>query len=416
MINDFAWEYLYDGRDTDETADAVVVSDQAGVLLATYMRGWNITFSSSSDNGASWSEPIFVSGPLQADKNWISVSPVNQMDLFVTFNSQWPYEVHSKDKGETWSDPQKLDEIEGTYFFACGSVVRGDGTAFIAYAAVRDGNTTNPFSYVRIYSSNNYFNTFTIHEIDYWEGHQTCPEWADCGEDYLNGGCSLGVDTGGNVYFVYHAYPNHGNMSSSDNMDVFLSTMLSGSSVFSSPIVVSDFSQSTLIYAGFPMVAGGTSPGDVRLAWMDNRTGYWNLYYRESNDYFASSEPSVRLSNYDKFSFQSAAGFVFPYGDYGMLLVDRFGNSHVTWGEGLGHYAGGTVMYATTASYSSSDGDANDEDWKLAYGTAVAISCVFSFVGGLLVAIFVTYIHQRHMRAAAVDDKRGLLSINQSRA
>ncbi len=179
-----------------------------GVLLATYMSDWNITFKRSLNRGQSWSSPIYVSGTLQADKNWISMDPSDQSTLYVTFNSMWPYEVHSFDQGESWSEPLQLDEIEGTYFFGCGSVVRSDGTSFIAYTAVADGNFST--SYARVYSSNDHFSTFTVHQIDYWTGFQECPVWADCGSDYLNGACSLSIDAGDNVYYTYNAYSNHG--------------------------------------------------------------------------------------------------------------------------------------------------------------------------------------------------------------
>lgn len=85
-------------------------------------------------------------------------------------------------------------------------------------------------------------------------------------------------------------------------------------------------------FVGFPMVAGGLDGGDVRLAWMDNRTGMWNLWYRSSTNYFDPTQgggneaQSTRLSNYNKLiSFQNGEGFEFPYGDYGMMIVDELG-------------------------------------------------------------------------------------------
>lgn len=396
-INDFEWEYLDEGYGTTETADAVVVIDDKGTLLATYMRDWNITFKASYDQGKSWTQPQIISGDLQADKNWISISPSDQNRLYATFNSQWPFEVHSFDQGKTWSNPQVLDTITGNYFFACGSVVRRDGTAFIAYAAVDDGPLSNT-SYAMVYSSDDDFATWTSHTIAEWNGYQACPDWAECGDDYLNGACSIGIDVADNVYYVYNGYAD-----GEVDQQVFLSYMPAGSTIFSAPILVSDAPVNAGVFVGFPMVAGGRKNGDVKVTWMDNRTGMWNIYFRESDDFTTFTEESERLSTYNKFSFQSKDGFVFPYGDYGMMLVDENGHTHVVWGEGLGHYAGGTVMYTTTKPKSDGSGGLSNQ-------SIVIITCIVSFVFGMGLAAVGMFFIMRSTRHST--DKAHLTSSN----
>lgn len=150
QINNFTWEYLDRGYGTPELADSVVVADKIGTLYATYMRNWNISFSKSSDQGKTWSTPYLISGDLKSDKNWISIDPNNQNILYATFNSVLPYEVHSNDGGDTWSSPLLLDTTDEVYFFGCGSVVRSDGAAFIAYGAIADEDSTSP-SYAVVY-------------------------------------------------------------------------------------------------------------------------------------------------------------------------------------------------------------------------------------------------------------------------
>lgn len=332
MINNFTWEYLDRGEGTGETADSVVVIDNLGNLYATYMRDWNISFSKSSDQGKTWSTPFIISGELKSDKNWISIDPNNQNILYATFNSVLPYEVHSNDGGNTWSSPLLLDNIDEVYFFACGSVVRSDGVAFIGYGAIADEDSSSP-SYAIVYSSSDGFQTFQRYEIDYWTGLQSCPEWALCEPDFLNGGCSLSIDSSDNIYYVYNAYPSHG--VNRTQQGIFLSYLKPNDINFTSPILISD-SLNTIsnevIYVGFPMVSGGIQNGDVRIAWMDNRTGMWNLWYRSSMNFFdinqggGNEDESIRLSIYDKLtSFQNSNGFEFPYGDYGMMIVDENG-------------------------------------------------------------------------------------------
>ena len=331
IINNFTWEYLDRVKDTTETADSVVIIDKKGVLYATYMRDWNISFSMSENKGQTWTTPLIISSELKADKNWMSIDPINQNKLYATFNSILPYEVHSIDSGKTWSVPHLLDNIDQVYFFSCGSIVRSDGVVFIAYGAIADEGTTSP-SYAIVYSSSNQFQTFKRYEIDYWNGLQPCPEWALCEPDFLNGGCSLSIDSSDNIYYVYNAYPNHG--VETKQQGIYLSYLTPDAVNFTQPILVSDTSNTAndVNFVAFPMVSGGIVSGDVRIAWMDNRTGMWNLWYRSSLNFFdpikggGNEAESIRLSTYDKLtSFQSSNGFEFPYGDYGMMIVDENG-------------------------------------------------------------------------------------------
>lgn len=390
QINDFAWEYLDDGDGIGWTADPVVVMDTAGNLLVTYMSDWNITFRKSSDRGKTWTDRMYVSGDLESDKNWHSVSPLDVNDIYVTFNNVGiPQEVHSRDGGVSWSEPQQLDYIENTYFFACGSVVRSDGTVFHAYAAPVDGNSTD-LSYVKVYSSKDNFVTVDSYLIDYWKGFQACPEWAECETDYLNGGCSMGLDAGGSVYYSYNGYANHGE--SNEGMQIFMSYLAMGESNFSTPVPISDNIVDENVIVAFPIIAGGNVAGEVRTAWMDNREeGLWNVYYREFSNFLSDATDVIRVSNYDKFSFQESEGFTFPYGDYGTMVVDGKGYTHLVWGEGLGHYLGGTVMYSTQAPQDFSSSSSGDDDEVLSYKNAVIVSVIVSFLGGALIASAIVY-------------------------
>src|SRR5215472_1722462 len=81
--------------------------------------------------------------------------------------------------------------------------------------------------------------------------------------------------------------------------------------------------------AGFPKVAAGPRPGDLRVAWEDDRNGAtaWNVWYRATTNGGASWSQAVRLSDRGSGAPYSAsldpatppksrAGFRFPYGDY----------------------------------------------------------------------------------------------------
>ena len=331
-----SWAYLDTEGEDLENADTVAVSDPQGNLYVTFMQDWSIAFQSSSDLGQQWSDPITVSADLEADKNWMTLNPQRPADIFVTFNAQFPYSVHTLDGGDTWSVPVLLESLAETWAFACGAVFRpSDATAFYAYALVPDGNATNrsEITYSRAYSSSNYFATHQTYDIQQFELSQDCPDYADCSEPeaYLIGGCGMAIDAAERVYYIANA------ASPAGLMRIMLSALGPAAPQFSAPADVSDAPQDADIFHAFPFVATGKRAGDVRVAWMDNRTGDWNLWYRQSADGGQTwTTPSVRLSHMERFGFQTEDGFLFPYGDYGSMIVDSNDNTHIIWGEGYG--------------------------------------------------------------------------------
>ena len=94
----------------------------------------------------------------------------------------------------------------------------------------------------------------------------------------------------------------------------------------------------------FPALAVGTSPGDVRLGWMDKRTGKWNVFYRSSADGGHHLSPTVRISSFvPGYSYLSAAGFNLPYGDYFSMAVDDNNNTQMAFGEGPNYQGPGNI-------------------------------------------------------------------------
>ena len=166
-------------------ADIVAVRDYSDNVYITYIgytskpppHPWNILFQKSLDGGESWSDPVIVSGNISADKNWMCVNPDIPTEIYVTFNSQYPFASASVDGGETWKEPVLLEALEGSYFFAGGGGVRpADGAVFFAYSAIPAGgggeeeweeeesyysydqgfdksNSTANFTYARVYAS-----------------------------------------------------------------------------------------------------------------------------------------------------------------------------------------------------------------------------------------------------------------------
>jgi hypothetical protein len=94
------------------------------------------------------------------------------------------------------------------------------------------------------------------------------------------------------------------------------------------------------------MVAA-TGTGDVRIAWLDDRTGRWNAWYKSSMDGGDTWSATQRLSNRPGGApYKSPRGFRFPYGDYGQIAIDSDGNTQATWGESRSYIGPGGSWYA----------------------------------------------------------------------
>jgi hypothetical protein len=81
---------------------------------------------------------------------------------------------------------------------------------------------------------------------------------------------------------------------------------------------------------------------------MDDRSaGAWNTYGRRSRDggrtWGSESDLSTPVAG---FSYITAAGFRYPFGDYFEADLDRDGVAHVVWGEGEDYDSPGSIWYA----------------------------------------------------------------------
>jgi len=398
-------EYIYSGELT-WFADSVVAKDKEGNMYITYIgfekyNPWNILFQKSFDNGETWSDPVVSSCGVSADKNWIGVDQNDNNNIYVTFNSQFPYASTSTDNGETWNGPVRMDIQEGNYFYAGGVAVRSTGEVFYAYVATPMGNdtqdevgqsygnygyyqddaytvfnqTNSNFTYARVYSSIDQGLHFKKYNISTWKDNQKCPAWAECNDDFFTGSCQLTIGKDDDVYYIYNGDDN-----STDTVEtrVMLTILGADDTKFSEPVDVSDAPLDANVYHVSVMIASNPSAaGDIRIAWMDNRTSAWNVYYRESKDGGETFSDSVKLSTMNEYSYQSEDGFQFPYGDYGSLTVDENGLSKIVWGEGLGWYAGGSVYYAAQKRSDTSSSQLPG------YAIALIVIAVLVFVGFL---------------------------------
>ena len=119
--------------------DPVVKVASNGVVYATWMNGYDMMFSRSSNHGGTWRAPIEVSGPAWGDKPWIGVSP-SGTDVYVAYETRddlWVAASH--DAGASFAPAVKLNSDSDRYRYPNGLEVLPDGTALLSTSSYLNG-------------------------------------------------------------------------------------------------------------------------------------------------------------------------------------------------------------------------------------------------------------------------------------
>ena len=325
----------------DGQFDPVLVADDNGDFFAAWMNDFNVHFARSDDNGRTWSQPIKLHGRLAwSDKPWIGVSG-DGTDVYVTFNGPGhspgaPYTVSSHDGGRTWSAPIPGVRRNQLYWFAGGLTVTPSGAVFSSQDVYHQDYRGRAFLFVlRSLDGGRSWDKLPIAISK--QGHR-CPRGLGCGLGFFGPQIASASDDTGRVYVLWNeAHRKAG------PTRVYLRWSDTDGQTWSKPVKVS--TRSRRVDSEFPMLAA-TGTGDVRVAWMDDRTGRWNTWYRRSIDGGLTWSHEVRLSNRPSGApYKSVQGFRFPYGDYGQIDIDDRGRTHAVWGESRSYIGPGGSWY-----------------------------------------------------------------------
>jgi hypothetical protein len=317
--------------------DPVFAVDDAGELFAVWMNDYHVVFSHSNDFGATWARYQELDRGLKfSDKPWMGVSPSGR-DVYVTFNANplgRPYALASHDGGRSWSAPVAM-AMGGRYWFATGVTVLPDGTVLTSQIAdVQDYQGRIREFVVR---STDGGRTWTRSLVAVSAEPPKCPRGFGCRFGFLGGQVVVASDRHGNAYVVFTR-----NAEDRGPARVWFRRSTDGGATWSAPRVVA---AAMHVDHEFPMIAA-TGDGDVRVAWMDNRTGRWNTYFVRTLNRGRTWSREVRLSNVvGSRPYKDAAGFDFPYGDYGQLAIDGRGRTWAAWGEGTSWTGPGSTWY-----------------------------------------------------------------------
>jgi hypothetical protein len=327
-------------RNTHGQFDPLIeVVRSTGAVYASWMNDYDIQFAKSLDHGATWSTPIPVFGNVSwGDKPQLTAS-ADGRDVYISFNGPTggdPWVATSHDSGATWTQTKVTDSKR--YYFEYGSAVLPNGTVVfseISFTYSGPGGAATGPVLIHVFRSTDRGATWSDTVIDTLQLGTPCTS-AGCYADFYDSGPALAMDTGGDLVLVYS-----GATTSGGPRTVYARSSRDSGATWSSRVVLSPSG----VNAAFP-AAAGTGNDDVRVWFMDQRTGRWNTWYTTSTNLGAAWSTPVKISDaISGTAYKNSNGFLEAYGDYGEIAVTNGGKTVAVWGEGTSYTGPGGVWF-----------------------------------------------------------------------
>jgi hypothetical protein len=339
-------------------------------LYAGYMDGNNSSYTPieviySDNHGLTWSPPVDVTNGARGDKDIVLVDANN--NVMVAFENGGKQFVSVSTNGGNSFLAKQVNIAPSGVALATGGLLDTKGNAYFVWSGTTN-NGTGPTTFY-LQSSNNLFASYTVSTIDRGAGG---PQVIGAGWDYWGGSIQMAVQPHamGNdrIIVVYNA----GSGASGSPERIYTKSSDTNGATWNIPFNASSWPNGTQlslaptgVWHGFPSIAANGAT--IKAIWMDNRAspggnytcqsssstgqcGLWNVYERTSTNggttwsgetVIAQPTPPPPYRSY-----QSAAGFFHPYGDYTETVVDASGNFYSIWAEGESKAGTGDVYYA----------------------------------------------------------------------
>jgi hypothetical protein len=292
----------------------------------------------STDFGQTWSAPMVItSRPPGLDKDELAVRGNTVVVAYDDNFNTWA--SISLNGGKSWATHRVFPASPAfSLSLSAGAAIDSVGNIFIswdsfdkAHRKFGDGPST---VWVSKSSDNGQDWTRTVIDVS-----GAPPPCQNCGFSYLGSQMAIHVGSDDTIYLLWNGTVGHTNFAP---QRIFFSRSTDHGNTYSPRADISDAPSG--VEHCFPALAVGKSPGDVRLAWMDKRTGAWNLFFRSSLDSGDHLSPTVRVSGFvPGYSYLTPEGFNLPYGDYFQVTVDEGNQTQMAFGEGPNYQGPGNI-------------------------------------------------------------------------
>ncbi len=299
----------------------------------------SIAVTHSTDFGQTWAPPTIVDNLQRAtDKDELAV---RGSTIAVAYNAaQKVYASVSHDGGQTWNTYLvNSGSTQLGWSLAGGGAIDSQGNIFFAWDGfTQNGGAKGPVN-LFVSRSTDGGVTWTQQPVDVSGAPYPCD---NCGYAYLSAQMTVRVGSDDSVYLLWNGTVDQTDFAPER---VWFARSTDHGATYSPRRDVSLAAQG--VEHSFPAVAVGSAAGDVRITWMDTRTGAWNVYYRASADGGATWSNEAQVSAFvPGYPYLTSAGFASPYGDYMSLAVDALGRTQAVWGEGPSYAGPGNIWTA----------------------------------------------------------------------
>jgi hypothetical protein len=290
----------------------------------------------SSDFGATWTVVVADRTNAGTDKPALAVRGQAVHVAFNHANKVWV--ASSMDGGRTFAAREVRANAKLGWALAGGAAVGPEGNVYVGWAGYKqNGGAKGPVN-LFVSRSTDAGQTWTNHVLAVSAAPPDCSAFL-CGWAYLGAQVTVTVDDAGTVYALW----NLGTVDRGPER-MYFARSEDGGATWSGAVEVS--AAAAGVSHAFPALAARGN-GDVRVLWMDDRSGgAWNTYLRRSTDggrtFGAEADLSTPVAG---FSYITAAGFRYPFGDYFEADFDAQGQLHAVFGEGFDYQTPGSIWY-----------------------------------------------------------------------
>ena len=334
----------FKGKSGQDDPQIVVDPVDGRTVWASYMQNFpkaSIDVVKSTDFGATWSTPVVISTPPQIyDKDALVVHGNTIAVGYDDGVNTWA--AISLDGGTHWVQHEIFPGTAQFYqSLSAGGGIDSHGNLYFSWNSFDQAHSKTGNGPVTLWITKSTDNG--LHWTRTIFGKSGAPPACHpCGFSYFSAQDAMKIGSDDSIYVLWNSSVDLINFAPER---VYFARSTDGGKTFSPRVDVSDAPAG--VEHCFPALTVGKQAGDVRIAWMDERTGKWNVFFRKSNDGGQHFGSTVRISSFvSGYPYLTPKGYNLPYGDYFQLTVDPANQTVMDFGEGPNYNGPGNIWTA----------------------------------------------------------------------